>query len=474
MRSVVAIFTLILLCSHAPAQDKAKEQPPTPVKVVSLDRKDPVDFDKDVRPILVKRCLVCHSGSVTEGGLDLGKHSSMLEGGGRGTALVPGKSAASLLIQLAGKTKKPFMPPKKEAPLTPEELATLKLWIDQGAKPGNAAGASSTRIALTPPAGIVHPILGLVVSPDQKFLAAARGCNIELFDASGKFVRTLVDPKLVGADGKPVHAAHVSLVEALALSPDGKTLASSSFQEVDLWDPQTGALRRKLEGFAERVVCLAFSPDGKLLATGGGPPTESGEIKIFDVASGKLQLEIKGGHSDTVFGVAFSPDGKKLATASADKFVKVFELPSGKLVRSFEGHTHHVMDVGWKHDGKMLVSVGADDTIKVWDLEKGEQVRSFGNQKKQLTKLAFKGKSSEILVSSGDHNVRLWNIDNGSPGMSFNGATDYVSAIGISSDGKLVSTGSEDGVLRLYNGTNGKLVKAIPAADAATAPTPGK
>jgi WD40 repeat protein len=320
----------------------------------------------------------------------------------------------------------------------------------------------------------VHPILGLVVSPDQKFLAAARGCNIELFDASGKFVRTLVDPKLVGADGKPVHAAHVSLVEALALSPDGKTLASSSFQEVDLWDPQTGALRRKLEGFAERVVCLAFSPDGKLLATGGGPPTESGEIKIFDVASGKLQLEIKGGHSDTVFGVAFSPDGKKLATASADKFVKVFELPSGKLVRSFEGHTHHVMDVGWKHDGKMLVSVGADDTIKVWDLEKGEQVRSFGNQKKQLTKLAFKGKSSEILVSSGDHNVRLWNIDNGSPGMSFNGATDYVSAIGISSDGKLVSTGSEDGVLRLYNGTNGKLVKAIPAADAATAPTPGK
>ena len=196
----------------------------------------------------------------------------MLEGGGRGTVLIPGKSADSLLIQLAGKTKKPFMPPKKEAPLTPEELAILKLWIDQGAKPGSAAAASATRIALTPPAGIVHPILGLVVSPDQKFVAAARGCNIELFDATGKSLRSLVDPRLIGPDGKPVHAAHVSLVEALALSPDGKTLASSSFQEVDLWDPLTGALRRKLEGFAERVVCLAFSPDGKLLATGGGPP----------------------------------------------------------------------------------------------------------------------------------------------------------------------------------------------------------
>ena len=68
MRSVFASLMLILVCSLAPAQDKAKEPPPAPVKVVALARKEPVDFDKDVRPILVKRCLVCHSGSVTEGG----------------------------------------------------------------------------------------------------------------------------------------------------------------------------------------------------------------------------------------------------------------------------------------------------------------------------------------------------------------------------------------------------------------------
>src|SRR5437016_4123001 len=84
---------------------------------------------------------------------------------------------------------------------------------------------------------------------------------------------------------QPVKAAHLSLVEALAFSPDGKLLASGSFQEVSLWDIQTGTLKQKLTGFAHRVVALAFSPDGKLLATGGGAPTEDGEIKVFDTAT---------------------------------------------------------------------------------------------------------------------------------------------------------------------------------------------
>ena len=72
--------------------------------------------------------------------------------------------------------------------------------------------------------------------------------------------------------------------------------------------------------------------------------------------AGKVTSEIKNGHSDTVFGVCFSPDGTKLATCGADKFVKVFEIPSGKFIKAFEGHTHHVLDVGWKFDGKLLAS----------------------------------------------------------------------------------------------------------------------
>src|SRR3954452_5384184 len=123
MPRLLIIAALLSSGSFSSAQEKDQAPPVEPIKVVSLKRSEPVQFDRDIQPILARRCLVCHSGSVTEGMLDLSKQELMLEGGRRGPALVPGKSAESLLIQLSGKSKKPYMPPKKEMPLTPEELA---------------------------------------------------------------------------------------------------------------------------------------------------------------------------------------------------------------------------------------------------------------------------------------------------------------------------------------------------------------
>src|SRR5262249_43791551 len=140
----------------------------------------------------------------------------------------------------------------------------------------------------------VHPVRALAISPNQAMLAAGRANQIHVYDArSGSFLRTLIDTELATPDNKPVHAAHLSIVDALAYSPSNMLLASGSFQEVTLWDAQTGAPRNHLTGFGDRVVALTFSPNGKWLATGGGPPTEDGEIKIFDVDSGSLVVDIK-------------------------------------------------------------------------------------------------------------------------------------------------------------------------------------
>src|SRR5262249_45195350 len=151
-------------------------------------------------------------------------------------------------------------------------------------------------------------------------------------------------------------------------SPDGKYLASGSFQEVHLWDVKTGTLVQRLKGFAHNVVALTFSPDNKLLATAGGAPTQEGEIKFFEIGSWKQVGEVKNGHSDIVYGICFSPDSKKIVSGSSDKFVKVFDVPSGTFDRSFEGHTHHVLDVGWYTDGKLqlIASASADKSVKVW------------------------------------------------------------------------------------------------------------
>jgi WD40 repeat protein len=300
----------------------------------------------------------------------MGTHEKVLKGGKRGMAVVPGKSAESNLFMFCSRQKKPMMPPKTEEPLNSREVTLIKLWIDEGAKAPTTARVKEKIVVNLPPA-LVKPVRAVAVAPDGKTVAASRGNQVHIFelkvipaDKKGgpekkewEYAKSLFDPQLKTPDGKAAKAAHISLVESMAFSPDGKALLTGSFQELTVWDVARGEPTKRIDKFADKVCCISFSVDGKYFVTGGGAPTEDGEIKVFEFESGKLFTEIKAGHSDTVFGAAFSPDGKLLATCGADKFVKVWELPTeagkeAKLAKSFEGHTHHVMGVGWTPDGK--------------------------------------------------------------------------------------------------------------------------
>jgi WD40 repeat protein len=465
MRMLLTICLLALVPATARSQGK---KDPDPIEVVKLQRTEAVLYQKEIEPILKNRCFVCHSGPEKRGKLDLSTYETLIKGGKRGSPIVPGKSLDSLLVKLCGRTQKPFMPPLDEDnPMTPMELALVKLWIDQGAKAPTGPSIVAKISVGVPPASVT-PVRAVAVSPDKAFIVAGRGNQILVYDGTkGEYLRSLTEPDLATADKKAVDAAHLSLVEALAFSPDGKYLASGSFEEVSIWDVKAGTLEKKLTGFAHCVVALAFSADGKQLATGGGAPTADGEIKVFEVGSWQQLADIKNGHSDTVFGVCFSPDGKKIATCGADKFIKVFEIPSGKFIKSFEGHTHHVMDVGWKSDGKVIVSAGADNSIKIWNYESGEQTKTVPNaHAKQLTRLQFIGKTAQFVTCGGDGVVKFWN-DGGTTTRNFPAGNDFYYAVGVSADGNLVAAGGEEGIVRLYNGANGQLIRVLPLPGAA-------
>jgi WD40 repeat protein len=437
-----------------------------PVKEIKLDRKEPIAYEKDVEPIFYKRCIACHSGNVKESRLDISSYEGLVKGGRRGTAIVPGKSDTSLLYKSISRTSKPFMPPRGEDPATPEEVALVKMWLDQGAKAPSGQRERAKIVVGLPPAN-VHPVRALAVSPDKSTIAASRGNQIHVYSAAtGAYIRSLVNPELKGPDGKSVKAAHMSLVDSMAYSPDGKWLVSGGFQEIAIWDMVGGELSQRVTGFAHAVVAVAFSLDGKLLAAAGGEPTVEGEVKVFETDSWKQILDIKNGHSDTVYGVCFSPDHKMLATASSDKFVKVWEVPSGRFVKSFEGHTHHVLDVGWTADGKLLASAGGDNTVKIWDFEKGEQVRTINAHTKQVTRLMFVGKKGEIITGGGDNAVKKFNAANGGNIGNYGGATDFIYAVGASPDGLVVAAGGQEGIVRVYNGANSQLTRTLLPPDA--------
>ena len=211
---------------------------------------------------------------------------------------------------------------------------------------------------------------------------------------------------------------------------------------------------------ADRVNALRFSPDGKRLASGGGEPTRGGEIKIWQVADGKMQQAFTHVHSDEVFGVDFSADGHFLASGAADKFVKVLDLATGKVLKTFEGHNHHVLGVSWNQDGRTLASAGADDVIKVWDFVTGERKKTIEGFGKEVTSIGFVGITDQVLVSSGDHQICLVN-ENGDKVRSFEGGTDFMNTAAATSDGKIVIAAGQDGVLMVWNGTNGKVMASF-------------
>jgi WD40 repeat protein len=194
---------------------------------------------------------------------------------------------------------------------------------------------------------------------------------------------------------------------------------------------------------------VAFSPDGKLLATGCGEPSRSGQIKLWDAQTGKLIREIKDAHSDTVLSLEFSPDGMLIASGSSDRFAKVFDVESGKLVKTFEGHSDHVTGVSWRADGRSLATSGADNQVKFWDIPSGERKSNAGGFGKEVDAVRYVGLSDQAVAVGGDGQIRILN-EAGAVVKGIGGASDFFHAAAVTPDGGILAVGGESGTLFIW------------------------
>ena len=153
---------------------------------------------------------------------------------------------------------------------------------------------------------------------------------------------------------------HSGKICAVAFSPDGRLIASSSVNStVELWDTTTG-LQAWLKGHSSAVYDVAFSPDGKLVASASSDRT----VALWDTATATMQATLKD-HSGEVLGVTFSPDGKLVESASDDGTVVLWDTATATVQATLKGHSGRVWSVAFSPDGKLVALASYDSTVKL-------------------------------------------------------------------------------------------------------------
>ena len=207
----------------------------------------------------------------------------------------------------------------------------------------------------------------------------------------------------------------------------------------------TSQVRMTLRGHSSGVDGVAFSPDGKRLATASWDHT----AKVWDVESGKELLTLRG-HLSGVYGVAFSPDGKRLATASSDHTAKVWDARSGKELLTLRGHSDSVGGVAYSPDGKHLATASGDHTAKVWDAESGKELLTLRGHLSGVYGVAFCPDGKRLATASDDYTAKVWDVESGKELLALRGHLSGVYGVAFCPDGKRLTTATRAGTVQVY------------------------
>lgn len=365
------------------------------------------------------------------------KSSHRIEEGAKALALAETQLAAAALA--ANNADNEFRLAERAVARAEQELAEAKSSLSAAQDRSRAATAAA---AAARQAAAARSALSLAFSPDGTTLAAA--CDDGAID------------QFTADAGQPLGALQPAQAGVKWIGFAGQTLWVGTDSKVLVMTTGGGWSLERTIGTADgvspledRVTAVAFSPDGQLVATGAGEPSRSGQIKIWDAASGRPVREIRDAHSDAVLSLAFSPDGALLASGSADRFAKVFDVAAGKLIRSFEGHSDHVTGVSWKPDGRSLATCGADNQVKFWDVASGERKANAVGFGKEVDAVCYLGLTDQAVAAGGDGQIRILN-EAGATVKLVPGASDFFHAIAVTPDASLLAVGGENGILSVW------------------------
>jgi WD40 repeat protein len=257
----------------------------------------------------------------------------------------------------------------------------------------------------------------------------------------------------------PVTRFHVhnARIESLALSPDGRTVATGSLDatvRLSVLDSPGPALHAILKGHRDDVRSVRFSPNGRILASGSYDHT----VRLWNLADPQPRAQVLREHTSVVLAVAFSPNGRLLATGGEDMKVRLWDLADPRHpLQVLRGHTGGVRAIAFSPDSHLLVTGSKDGTVRLWDLLATRRAAApvvLPGHVGGVNSVVF-SPGGRLLASGGvDRTVRLWDI--GQPGhpthlASLTGHGNEVYSVTFSPDGRMLASGSEDRTVRLWD-----------------------
>ena len=349
--------------------------------------------------------------------------AGMLKGGDSGPAIIPGKPADSLIVQMIV-GEKPEMPRQAE-PLPKTQIDLITRWIAEGAKNDTPEGLGDIFSAEKPPSYSSPPV-----------------------------------------------------ISAIAYSPNSSLLAVSGFHEILLHKADGSGLLHRLVGRSQRLNAIRFSPDGKLIGAVGGTPALFGEVQFWNVADQKLAFSNTVSF-DTLFGGSFNDDGTLFSFGGADNKVRVIKTADGSAVMRMDAHSDYVIGTTFSLKSDHVVSVSRDMSMKLSIVENGQ----FVDNVTSITPGALKGglvtvqrhpKEEQIFCGGSDGEPKLYKIFRTQVrqiGDDFNRIRGYqplpgrITDLQSNADGSRFVVGSSTatgGAARIYDTNDGKLIYELP------------
>lgn len=438
-----------------------------------LRAEEPIDFGKQVAPILNKNCSACHNSKKPEGGLVLESFATLMKGGDSGPAVVAKSLESGELLSRIMATDDTVMPPDKNAVgakrLTPEEIAIVKSWIAAGAP---APTVEAPMAIQWRDIGTLSPIYASDISADNRYLAYGLGNTVVMIEnplSSAPTRHRLLDANLKLND-QPLQASHLDLVQSLAFSPDSQRLATGGYRSVKIWKRQTESTQ--VAGLPADAEPVALSLTQSRVAV-----VRANDVQVYACDTNQLICTIRG-HAQPVTLAAFSPDEQVLFTTDSSGLLLRSDLSLGHppelqftktatasqimlVARDATELTHLTAPtrdqiIGLRGDGKLYtaqriqsdemppVPFASTDLFKV--VEGAVAIATLPTIDVGPRIAVARGGAVEVLTTSNAQVIKRWE----------QGAV--VQSLALSHDGQRLAVSSVDGVVKIWNIADGALI----------------